>query len=237
VKLTAEVIAVADLRERQIKAMFAIYQRYYEPASYRKFKMDFAEKDWVLILRGHDCAIRGFSTMMTWRATADCGEVRFIFSGDTIIEREFWGSQALAFKWIEFAGSIKRSDPSAPLYWLLISKGHRTYRYLAAFARTFYPNYRSETPAHIRGLMNLAARAKFGEAYCERRGIVRHDRDSARLIEDFTGTRKLALNRDAQFFVERNPGHREGDELVCLCELSADNLVPMARRQFLGGQS
>ena len=32
------------------------------------------------------------------------------------------------------------------------------------------------------------------------------------------------------FFLKRNPGHGDGDELVCLTELSDDNLTRAGRR-------
>jgi hypothetical protein len=233
-RLNAEIISVDGIGNRQIDEMFRLYSRYYEPACSSTFEKDLREKEWALVLRDECGRVRGFSTILTFDALVG-SRARFLFSGDTIIEREFWGTQVLAFRWMEFAGSIKRRDPSTPLYWLLISKGHRTYRYLAAFARTFYPTYRAETPGHVQALMDAAAIAKFGDAYSARRGIVEHDKDSVHLIPELADSDKHRLNRDVQFFRERNPGHGDGDELVCLCELSAGNLTPIAQRQFLRG--
>jgi hypothetical protein len=36
-----------------------------------------------------------------------------------------------------------------------------------------------------------------------------------------------------RFFLQRNPGHGHGDELVCLCELSHDNLTAAGRRMVM----
>ncbi len=38
------------------------------------------------------------------------------------------------------------------------------------------------------------------------------------------------------FFARRNPGHERGDELVCLVELSRDNLTPAGKRVWLAGE-
>ena len=38
-----------------------------------------------------------------------------------------------------------------------------------------------------------------------------------------------------RYFMQRNPGYRQGDELVCLCEVAASNLKPLAQRVFLRG--
>ena len=38
------------------------------------------------------------------------------------------------------------------------------------------------------------------------------------------------------YFARRNPGHADGDELVCLTELSDDNLTPAGRRMVARGE-
>ena len=40
---------------------------------------------------------------------------------------------------------------------------------------------------------------------------------------------------DIRYFLERNPRHASGDELVCLARLEAANHRPAARRAFLRG--
>ena len=37
-------------------------------------------------------------------------------------------------------------------------------------------------------------------------------------------------NPHIRFFLERNPGHVRGDELVCLTRLGVDNFTPAGRR-------
>jgi hypothetical protein len=71
------------------------------------------------------------------RFEAEGAPIMALFSGDTIISHHHWGEQELAHAWCYFAGQIKRQCPELPLYWFLIVKGHRTYRYLPAFTRRF----------------------------------------------------------------------------------------------------
>src|SRR3546814_17883638 len=40
---------------------------------------------------------------------------------------------------------------------------------------------------------------------------------------------------DVLFFLQRNPGYDQGDELVCLTELSLENQNPLAARIFAAG--
>jgi len=39
-------------------------------------------------------------------------------------------------------------------------------------------------------------------------------------------------DRHVEFFVERNPGYVDGDELCCIARIDADNAAPIARRML-----
>lgn len=235
-KLSATVERAGRIDTPMRDAMFQLYADYYRPADPAVFFRDLAAKTHVIVLRDGGGALRGFSTIKLWPARTSSGPATFLFSGDTIIAREFWGSQALPFRWIEFAGSVKAADPATPLYWLLISKGHRTYRLLSAFARAYYPTWRGDTPPGPAGLMAFAGRQMFGDRFDEVAGIVRHVAGAAALLPDYAQIDPAQLaHPEIAHFVKLNPGFVEGDELLCLCELSSDNLQPMARVQFLRG--
>lgn len=74
-----------------------------------------------------------------------------------------------------------------------------------------------------RALMNQLATKFYGAAWRPAAGIVarsgrkRLRRDTAPVDE------KLARTADVEFFIRANPGHAEGDMLVCLCPLNAVN--------------
>src|SRR4030095_16178745 len=76
-----------------------------------------------------------------WRETP----IRVLYSGDTVVDREHWGQQALSFAWVRHLGVLAQRFPRERLVWFLLVKGHRTYRYLHVFARTFFPG---QEPAH-----------------------------------------------------------------------------------------
>lgn len=42
---------------------------------------------------------------------------------------------------------------------------------------------------------------------------------------------------DVQYFLSRNPQYYKGDELLCVCELKADNLTRLARQWFEAGRN
>ena len=234
--MTPLVSRVASVGEAERAEMFALFERYYDGTGYARFASDLADKDWVVTLRDESGALQGFSTLAVYEREFDGGSVRVLFSGDTVVDERHWGQQALAFRWLKLAGEIKAERPQAPLFWFLISKGHRTYRYLSAFSHDFHPAPGRVTPPHTRDLMAFLARDRFGEAYDARAGVLRFQGSSCRLRAGYADVpeahRRLP---EVEFFLAQNPGYAQGDELVCLCELTTANLRPAARRAFVAG--
>jgi hypothetical protein len=148
--LRARVTDIARLTSADRARMFDIYAAHYDGTSRPRFDSDLAEKHLALTVHADDGAIQGFTTLLILEQSFAGAAVRAIYSGDTIIDRAYWGSQALAFNWIRLAGAIKAEEPNAPLYWFLIVKGHRTYRYLSAFSKCFYPHWAAATPPTCR---------------------------------------------------------------------------------------
>jgi hypothetical protein len=233
--LTSKIVPVSAVSSADREEMWNLYRRFYAGTDHSLFERDLAQKDSLLLLRDGEQRIQGFSTIAVGVTEFEGAQIRFVFSGDTIIERVHWGSQALAFTWLRYVGELKRERPGLPLFWFLIVKGHRTFRYLPAFAREFYPHWERGTPAHLSALMNQLARERFGDAFDDSSGVVRFPESRGHLAGPFAEASERESEReDVSFFLRRNSGYRNGDELVCLCELSLENLRPLARRLFAG---
>lgn len=233
--LTSRIVAVSTVSSSEREEMWNLYRRFYAGTHRALFERDLAQKDSLLLLHDGEGRIQGFSTMAVGVVEFEGRPIRYVFSGDTIIDRAHWGTQALAFTWLRYVGELKREHPELPLFWFLIVKGHRTFRYLPTFAREFYPHWERGTPAHIAALMNMLARERFGEAFDDEHGVIRHAESRGHLAEPFAeASEREAGREDVKYFLKRNAGYRKGDELVCLCELSAENLRPLARRLFTG---
>jgi hypothetical protein len=236
-KLVTNTRRRAELTDADVRAMYDLYRSYYDATSPELFRSDLDGKSHVIELLC-DGVLRGFSTLAVLEVETPGECTRAIFSGDTIIDPAFWGEQALVRAFCHFAGRIKLLAPAAPLYWLLISKGYRTYRYLSAFAHRYYPHHSNTTPEPVRTRMELLARAKFGEHFDIQRGIVCFPESRGHLKAEWAQIRDpLRDHPVVRFFLERNPRYHEGQELVCLTELADDNLRSFARHAFLEGMS
>ena len=84
--------------------------------------------------------------------------------------------------------------------------------------------------------MDAAATARFGSNYNPETGVVRLDHP-AMLRGHFRGIPENRL-QDAHiaYFAERNPGHEDGDELVCFAILAEDELTRLGRRMWQRGR-
>lgn len=232
-RLEAIVRARADLDSLEVERMHRLYAAYYDAAPEDQFRGDLAAKDFIIELR-EGAELRGFSTLALMDFAR--GERRAIYSGDTIIDHRYWGEQALAHAFCAFAGRIKAAAPAVPLYWFLISKGHRTYRYLGVFARRYFPSPDEPTCPQAKAWLDELATRRFGAAYVPQLGLVRFPRSRGHLKAEWAGVRDVVRERaEARFFLERNPRYHEGDELCCLAALEVDNLRSLARKAFNEG--
>jgi len=235
--LSASIIEIPDITATDRRAMFQLYQRYYGGTSEEVFFSDLADKDYALLLRDDEDQVGGFSTLALLDDDTPHA-MRALFSGDTIVDRAFWGQQQLAFNWIRFAGQLKAQHPEVPLYWFLIVKGHRTYRYLSTFSIDYYPHHANPTPPATNDLMTRLARARFGGHFDAGSGLVKFPSARGHLQPEWARVPPQDAHKpEVRYFLERNPNYVSGDELVCLTELTLSNLRPLAKRIFLQGMA
>lgn len=233
-KLHNEIVSVDALEGTDRDTLFGLYSQHYSGAKREQFESDLAEKEVVILLRDRsDQKVRGFSTQMILRQRIGGEEVRALFSGDTIIAPSHWGDQELRRGWCRYAAAALTSEPGIPLYWFLITKGYRTYRYLPVFFRDFFPHHDRETPHRLQVLLNSFARQKFGEAYDSSSGLVRFSESHGHLSDELSAVpERRADDPHVRFFLQRNPDYARGVELVCITEISHDNIRPFARHMF-----
>ena len=223
--LTGSLIGVNEISSRD--ALFHLMTRHYDNMDRVKFDSDLDEKDGLIILEDEAGEVRGFSTYQLFSTVYDDRRITVLFSGDTVIERTSWGDTTL-FR--AFGKLLCRSmRESTDLYWFLITKGVRTYQMLPLFFRSFYPSVDAMTPVHITGLIRHLSQLKFPRHFDTESGIIRTG--TYRLKEEMADIpANKRMNRHVRFFLEKNPGWRDGDELACLTELNRANMRSRALR-------
>lgn len=219
--------------------LFQLLSSHFEGVTESQFAQDLDEKDWVLRIRRGDRLV-GFTTLQVYATEFEGRVVNVVYSGDTITDPDVWGSPVLARAWIAMVRGIQADRSGEPWYWLLLSSGYRTYRFLPVFWREFWPRVAHDTPAAMARLLVHLATQRFGArtrecvGFCAATGVVRFAHPQ-RLRGDLARIPEGKL-RDAhvEFFLQRNPAHDAGDELVCLTDLGDHNLTAAGARMVRG---
>jgi hypothetical protein len=217
----------------RIDGMFALFKRYYLRTTLEIFQKDLSKKNWCILLYSEaDQTLQGFTTLHFFESAHEGHMIGIVYSGDTIIDKAYWGSPTLSQMWIKTVLEVGEDYPK-PLYWLLICSGYKTYRFLPLFYKEYYPHYKRPTPSEMQNLMHKLAGDYFGSEYHPNLGIVRFEEGSTPLVEGIGEIDKKRLkNPHIRFFAEVNPGHVDGDELVCLTLIDEDNLTKAGRRML-----
>ncbi len=233
--MTGRLIAQTDLSAVDRQAMLDLLNAHFDGVTSCQFDADLCNKNWVVLIEQEN-RIVGFSTLHVAETVVEGELLCVVCSGDTIVAPEAWGTAYFPRAWIGAVYRLRESYPNGRLVWLLLTSGYRTYRFLPVFWQTFYPRWDEPTPIRWKTLLDTLAKDRFGRAYDPATGIVRFDRPQklrGRLSEIPAGR---ADDPHVAFFLKANPGHAEGDELVCVADLDPINLSAAGRRVVYGAR-
>lgn len=215
--LKAAYFPISRIDVHVIRQMYQVFAQYYENTAWEIFLNDLSKKTGAFIMRNAAGRVVGFSTLMT--CTVDVGgrPVRGVFSGDTIIERAYWGSRALQLEFFKFMIAEKVRHPLEPIYWFLISKGFKTYLLLANNFFSFYPRHDVHEP-HLADIVDAYCETFFPAYYNRERRLLDFGDDYAPLKSDVAEItdRMRQENAAIRLFEELNPEWRRGTELPCV---------------------
>jgi hypothetical protein len=231
--MDGRLVNVKNLQISEREAMYALLSKHFDGVNRDVFDRDLDGKNWVVLLSSSGAnqpELKGFSTFVVYEVKFAGKVASIIYSGDTIMDPSAWSSSVLSRTWIAAINILRQEYPNGKLYWLLLCSGYRTYRFLPTFAREFYPRHGVETPAPVRALMQFLADERFGSDYDAVAGVVRFPHPHT-LHGDLEGIPEHRLQDEhISFFDRANPGHPQGDNLVCLTEISRENLTKAGQR-------
>jgi hypothetical protein len=231
-KLKGAVVQVKALPVGYKERLLEIMMKYFDNVERENFEQDLAEKDQIILLENSKSGrIEGFSTLKLIQVNFRGENIRVIFSGDTIVERDYWGELALSRVMLNYTMLLQKANHKEKLYWFLICKGYRTYRFLPTYFKEFFPRFDAGWLDFEKKLLDHLARQRFNSQYDPDTGLIRFHQSRERLKPQYAVVESGRLhNAHIHFFLDRNPNFQQGDELACLALIDENNLTPVAAR-------
>lgn len=228
--LKSSIIKVSDLTEKNINTMFELMSEYFDNLKKENFISDFSKKEDVMIMKDENGEIKGFSTLAILDLPVKNETVKLLFQGDSIIHHDYWGDTDSIKTWIEYV-YIKLDSFTEKFYWLLLSKGYKTYKYLPVFFNEFYPRVNIGTPEFEQEIMDNYGYTYYKEAYNKEKGIIEMNQTKDYLKDWVAEVPESKLkDKNIEFFVQKNSDYRKGNELVCLASITRENLKKSGRK-------
>ena len=221
-KLIAKTIKISSLFEDQIKEMFKLFEIFYENVSYERFYDDLQAKTRVILMLDKSNCIQGFSTLHDFDFLHHDKNYRILFSGDTIIAPEFWGTSALTMSFLKNIIILKLRYPTRPVWWFLISKGYKTYLLLANNFINYYPRFDREIPNQYESLLAGLSEKFYPGKFNSKTGVIEFRKEDHERLRDSIAPITDELMQKfpkIKFFQSKNPDWTIGCELACIGEI------------------
>lgn len=226
--LRARIVPTAQLGAPVREAMWQLFERYYHDVAQARFYDDLSRKrDVVLLSDPRDGSVQGFCTLQVYPGQAAGKPYVAVFTGDTVIDLAYHGqTKALHRAFFRYLVGEKVRNRRVCVFWYLVSKGYKTYLTLTRNVPVHWPRHGSATPDFERAVLDDLGRRFFADAWQPDQGVLRHPESQGRLKEHVApiGEAELAVD-EIRYFVERNPGYANGDELCCLGRVNRTLLV------------
>src|SRR2546421_4072621 len=142
--------------------------------SWHDFMRDFQEKDAVMILRKEhsEGEIVGWSTLMVLTLALPTTEIKAVFSGDTVVLPAYRSGIGLGVELSRYFMQTWEQFPQHTVYYILISKGWRTYKIMPFFFKEFFPCYYKPSSPYDKAVMDAFGKKKYPYHYNPATGVV-----------------------------------------------------------------
>jgi hypothetical protein len=159
------------------------------------------------------------------------GRAIAVISTTHVLLRENWRGRNLT-QWLGLRTYLRTRlrYPMRPIYWFFDAFSYKSYLLLPRNFVEYWPRHDQPTPEARAALIDELASRAYGPAWRPARGVavrsgrIRLREAAAPLPSDGDP------GPDVAFFARANPGHAEGDMLICLCPLTLRNWLSVARK-------
>ena len=234
-KLVAHFKKIKNISVPQLLEMHKIFVQYYHNADLKTFVTDMGAKTGVIILQDKkEKRIVGFSTWTEIELMAGGKKSLGIFSGDTVVEKKYWGNKELQKRFVKQLLKTKIKKPKTPIFWLLISKGYKTYLLLTNNFPKHYPSH-DKNNIKLESIVDDYCQQLYPSAYNTTERLLDFGDEYQHLKGDVASiTQNMTDSHpEIRHFQKLNPSWRQGTELPCVGEVSVSMVWQFMRKNML----
>ena len=201
--------------------MFDLFKQYYADVDQESFLKDLSEKNFIILLWDKNQRQKeylfGFSTILK-KHLEEKGIL--IFSGDTVVDKAHWGTKLLQKAFTQVLLRQRLKHPFTPLYWMLISKGFKTYLLMRRNFPVSFPNPISNFDQKYFLIWKNFYQNRYSQFFNPNTYLIDFDESRGRVKEILAQPTDVALkNKDVEYFVKTNSRYAEGVELACIADI------------------
>ena len=234
-KPTTRFYTMKNVSVTQLLEMYTLFIQYYNNADLDTFTQDMGKKTGVFILedKSRKCIV-GFSTWVEVDLIQGGEKALGIFSGDTVVDKAYWGNKELQKCFAKKLFATKLKKPNRQIFWLLISKGYKTYLLLTNNFDQFYPNHQIHNEK-LEAIVDDYCNQLYPSAYCQQSRLLDFGQEYQNLKEGVAGItpEMKEENPDIRHFEELNPTWSNGTELPCVGEVTISALLDFMKRNMI----
>lgn len=213
-----------SLTSRELDEIWAVTDRYVETdrAIYEKKLRELPK---VGLWRTRSGVLVGLVSLDVYRVDWEGRRSVVFFTSSVVIDERFRGRNLVLRTGLRAYMREKLRRPWQPAYWFFDTFSYKSYLLSPRNLAEFWPRRDVPTPPDVAQLIDMLARRRYGDAWSPATGVVRRT-GHKRLRPTTAPIDELHLSDpDVRFFEAANPGHRDGDMLVCLVPLSVSQLL------------
>lgn len=175
-------------------------------------------------------ALLGMASITAYTATFRGQDLAILNTTHVLIRETGRGRNLLQKLGFRMFLRTRLRHPLRPIYWFFDTFSYKSYLLLPRNFRRFWPRHDEPTPEDRVALIDQLATDFYGPAWRPSRGIAVRSGQKRLRAAAAPLTLTPDSSPDIRFFATANPGHAEGDLLICLCPLSLGNWFHLARR-------
>ncbi len=230
-KIVSSLEPVCSCTPQTKQECFELLSKHFDGVTWSQFNTDFHEKQYVAVLRKEGQLV-GFSTMVTIPiVTSDGNSIYIAFSGDTAIEFEARNSIGFGVTLSSFFRENISTYGDGTVWYVLISKGWRTYKAMEFMFHSFTPYPSKQMSDLERGIITTFGRERYPSRFNEKTLVI-HGMQGDQKLKDGSPDLEVPPTELGAFFKKMNPDFAQGDELMCLACLSNNNFTERFKRCF-----